>query len=46
MIDSLPEGVIVLHEGKIQFINDLAQKLMCAISGMKHFGDNFMKDSV
>lgn len=38
MFDSLPEGIVVLHTDRIMFINDLAQKLLTAVSGMHNFG--------
>ena len=46
MFDSLPEGIIVMHHGKINFINDLAQKLLSHVSGMYHFGNNFKKEGI
>lgn len=40
MFDSLQEGIVVLQEGKVTFVNDLCAKVLAAVSGMQNFGNN------
>ena len=40
MVDSLQKGIIVLNEGKIEFMNDLSNKFMTFLSGMYDFQTN------
>ena len=34
MFDSLQEGIVVLNDGEIEFMNDLSNKFMTFLSGM------------
>lgn len=37
MFDSLQEGIIVLKNGELEFTNELANRVMSEISGLKNF---------
>ena len=37
MFDSIQEGIIVLENGKPSFMNDLSNKIMSNICGLKSF---------
>jgi len=37
MFDSLQEGIIVMKDGKLNFMNDLSNRLMAEVSGLRSF---------
>ena len=40
MFDSLQEGIIVCSLGEIDFMNELSNKVLSAIAGLKNFKYN------
>ena len=44
MFDSLQEGIVVVNDGKIEFMNDLSNKFMTFLSGMYDYKDNLNED--
>ena len=43
MFDALQEGIIVLSDNKLDFMNDLSNKILTALSGLKSFKKNKYK---
>jgi hypothetical protein len=37
MFDALQEGILVLKDGEIEFMNELSKKVLAALSGLKSF---------
>ena len=44
MFDSLQEGIVVLNDGKIEFMNDLSNKFMTFLSGMSDYQTNMTEE--
>jgi hypothetical protein len=44
MFDSLQEGIIVLNDGEIEFMNDFSNKFMTFLSGMYDYSNNLNED--
>jgi hypothetical protein len=44
MFASLQGGIVIVQNGKIPFINDLALKILNNVSGLKHFANNITKE--
>ena len=44
MFDSLQEGIVVLNDGEIEFMNDLSNSFMAVLSGMYDFQNNLNED--
>jgi sensor histidine kinase regulating citrate/malate metabolism len=44
MFDSLQEGIVVLNDGEIEYMNDLSNKFMAILSGMYDFQNHLNED--
>ena len=44
MFDSLQEGIVVVNDGQIEFMNDLSNKFMTFLSGMYDYKNNLNED--
>jgi hypothetical protein len=44
MFDSLQEGIVVLSDGKIDFMNDFSNKFTSFLAGLQDFKTNMTED--
>ena len=44
MFDSLQEGIVVLSNGKIDFMNDFSNKFISFLAGLQDFKTNLTED--
>ena len=44
MFDGLQEGIVVLNDGKIEFMNDLSNKFLTVLSGLYDYQNNLNED--
>jgi hypothetical protein len=44
MFDSLQEGIVVVNDGQIEFMNDLSNNFLTFLSGMYDYKNNLNED--